>query len=184
MFNYPQMRTKSNWGNQISQCCKLPCLSPGSTWFQAQGTPKLALLRQEESCWKKGWLFHEGEKKGKHLDRMPSLLRTPFLQAGRLDVPTHPGCRQRNTIREDGQKEKAAKSMEWFMPGPEGGWSPALQTEARMSETGHDGSLPVLMSPPDSLLLDIPHLKIHQTIHLWVSMVEKRQNTPSPSVFP
>lgn len=67
------------WGNQMSQCCKLLCQSPGFTWFQAQTTPKLALLRQEESCWKKGWLLHEGGKKEKHLNRMPSLLRAAFL---------------------------------------------------------------------------------------------------------
>lgn len=51
-----------------------------------------------------GWLSHEGGKKEMHLDEMPSLLRTQGRKAGCTN------SRQGNMIREDGQREKAAKS--------------------------------------------------------------------------
>lgn len=163
----------------MSQCCKLPCQSPGSTWFQAQETPKLVLLRQGKCCWKKEWLFHEGGKKEKHLDRMPSLLTTLFLQAEKLDVPTHPGCKARE--HDMGRWTKGRS------------WSDSCQ-DLREDEALHFGwkheclrqDMMVLnLFNAPTWLTSLVDSTFKNTSHLQVSMVEKKpQNIPSPSLFP
>lgn len=167
----------------MSQCCELPCQSPGSTWFQAQETPKLALWREENCCWVKGWLFHEGGKKEKHLDVMPSLLRT-------VSAVREVGCANSPWLWDkEHDKGRWAKGKSSKIHGVS-----HARTWGRMKPCILDGNMNVRdgtwwFLTCFNVLTWLTFLgystfkKKRQIIHLWVSIAEKNQNTPSPSLF-
>lgn len=108
---------------------------------------------------------------------MPSLLRTLFLQAGKLDVPTHPGCEARE--HDMGRWTKGRS------------WSDSCQ-DLREDEALHFGwkheclrqDMMVLnLFNAPTWLTSLVDSTFKNTSHLQVSMVEKKpQNLPSPSL--